>query len=325
MEHKITYRKEPVGSYSDMRDAFFEELYRVAKKDPDVVVLMADQDARTFKKFREEMPSQLVNVGIAEQNMISVASGMARAGKKPFVHAISSFLIFRCYEQIRIDLGLMQAPVVLAGIGAGYAYTSDGATHHSIQDVAVMRAIPGMTIYNAADTASLAMMPHLAHQNPGLTYIRFDKYASTPVYDVATHDFSQGLSRLRLGKDLCLVATGIMTYKALAIAESLKQKGLEVGVIDVYRLKPVNAELLFELIKLCTKVVVLEEHLAYGGLASIVSDAITDNNEHYKFKRIGIADKDCFVYGDRDYMQTKMGLGKDDIVREIMEWHKKTV
>ncbi len=322
MHHKISYHKEAVGSYSDMRDAFFEELYRVAKTDPDVVVLMADQDARTFKKFREEMPSQLVNVGIAEQNMISVASGLARAGKKPFVHAISSFLIFRCYEQIRIDLGLMDAPVVLAGIGAGYAYTSDGPTHHSIQDVAVMRAIPGMTIYNAADTASLAVFPHLAHQNPGPTYIRFDKYASNPVYDVATHDFSQGLSRLRQGKDLYLVATGIMTHKSLEIAESLKRRGLDVGVIDVYRPKPFNAELLFELIKPCTRVAVLEEHLAYGGLASIVSDAMCDRGGHFDFKRFGLADAACFDYGDRDYMQLKSGLGKDDIMRGIEKWLK---
>lgn len=323
MNHKITYHKETVGSYSDMRDAFFEELYQVAKKDSDVVVLMADQDARTFKKFREEMPSQLVNAGIAEQNMISVASGLARAGKKPFVHAISSFLIFRCYEQIRIDLGLMSAPVVLAGIGAGYAYTSDGPTHHSIQDIAVMRAIPGMTIYNAADTASLAMLPHLAYQNPGLTYIRFDKYVSSPVYDAATHDFSQGLSRLRQGRDIYLVATGIMTHKSLEIAESLKRKGLDVGVIDVYRLKPFNAELLFEFINPCTRVVVLEEHLAYGGLASIVSDAICDSGAKLKMKRFGLADAAYFDYGDRDYMQLKSGLSKESIIHGVAEWLKK--
>lgn len=322
MDHKIGYHKETVGSYADMRDAFFEELYRVAKKDSDVVVLTADQDAQTFKKFREEMPSQLINVGVAEQNMISVASGLARAGKKPFVHAIASFLVFRCYEQIRIDLGLMNAPVVLAGIGAGFAYTSDGPTHHAIQDVAVMLAIPGMTIYNAADTASLAVFPHLAHQNPGPTYIRFDKFTPKVIYDAKSHDFSSGLFMVQPGKDICLVSTGIMTQKSLEIAAMLKERGIDAGIIDAYRLKPFNAGLLFELFGQCGKVAVLEEHLAYGGLASIVSDAICDYGAKIKMKRFGLADADCFHYGDRDYMLLKSGLGKDDITRGIEKWLK---
>lgn len=304
------------NTVTDMRDAFFEELYLIAKKDPNVIVLMADQDARTFQKFRAEMPSQLLNVGIAEQNMISVAAGLSRAGRRVFVHAISSFLIFRCYEQIRIDLGLMKSPVVLAGIGAGYAYGSDGPTHHSIQDVAVMRAIPGMTIYNAADTASLAVFPHLAHRNPGPAYIRFDKFTADPVYDVHGHDFADGLARLREGNDLCLVSTGIMTRRSLEAAERLAAKGMNIGVIDVYRLAPFNADKFFELLGPQKKIMVIEENLAYGNLASIVSDALCDHNKRITFKRLGLSDA-CFAYGDRDYLQLKSGLGMDDVVRAI--------
>src|SRR5687767_11856912 len=119
----------PKQQYTDMRDAFFEELFQIALKDRDVVVLMADQGAMTFKKFEEKIPNQLINVGIAEQNMISVAAGLALSGKKVFVHAIANFTTIRCYEQIKVDLSIMNLPVTIAGIGGGFAYGSDGPTH----------------------------------------------------------------------------------------------------------------------------------------------------------------------------------------------------
>ncbi len=131
-----------IRNYTDTRDAFFEELYLLAVADNNVILIHGDQGAETFKKFRQIIPGQIINGGIAEQNLIGVAAGLALGGKKVFVHAIAPFITLRCYEQIKNDLGLMGLPVTLVGIGAGYSYGDAGPTHHAVQDLSILRAIP---------------------------------------------------------------------------------------------------------------------------------------------------------------------------------------
>lgn len=309
-------------TYSDLRDAIFEEIFNIAKEDKNVVLLMGDQDAVSFEKFRKQIPSQLINAGVAEQNMVGVAAGLALAGKKAFVHSITTFLVNRAYEQIKVDIGIMQLPVVLVGVGAGYTYGNDGPTHHINEDIATMRAIHGMTIYSQADTVSLAVFPHLAYKAKGPIYIRFDKGSVPPLYD-AKHSFNDGLGRLRDGKDIFIISTGLMTHKAIAISEELKWKKINAGVIDLYRLKPLNEKLVAKYLKGARAVVTIEEHSIYGGLGSIVADFIADNGLRLKFKRFGIGDVNCFVYGDREYMHEKMNLGQEKVVSQIVSWLKK--
>ena len=308
--------------HTDLRDAVFEEIFELAKKDKNVVLLMGDQDAASFKKFRAEIPNQLFNVGIMEQNMISVSAGLTLGGKKVFAHSITTFLTNRAYEQIKVDLGLMGLPVVLVGVGPGYTYGSDGPTHHANEDVATMRAIPGMTIYSPSDTVSLEQFPHLAYKAKGPVYIRFDKGSVPALYD-GTHDFNDGLGLLKEGKDACIVSTGLMVHKALAVSDMLKEKGFDVGVIDMYRLKPVNEKLLAKYLQGTSAVITLEEHTIHGGLGSIIADFLADNNLKLNFKRFGIPDKHCYAYGDREYMHVAMHLGKDKIVGDIAGWLKK--
>ena len=140
----------------DIRDAFFDELYEIAKEDKEVLFLTADMGALSLEKFKRDLPSQYINVGIAEQNMISVAAGLTLGGKKVFVYAIAPFITQRCYEQIKIDLACMRLSVTIIGAGAGIAYNSDGFTHHATQDIAIMRALPGMIILNPADSVTAA-------------------------------------------------------------------------------------------------------------------------------------------------------------------------
>lgn len=301
-----------------MRDAFFEELFQIASKDKDVILLMADQGAQTMKKFEEKIPNQLINVGIAEQNMISVAAGLAMCGKKVFVHAIANFTTLRCYEQIKVDLSIMNLPVTIAGVGAGFTYGSDGPTHHANQDIAAMRAIPGIRILNASDTVSLSAFPHLAYQIPKLTYIRFDKGNYPALYD-KNHNFQGGMDEIIKGIDTVIISTGIMTHQAVNIANQFKSK---VGVIDIYQLKPLNEKKLRKLLSTYKKIVVLEEHLSYGGLATIVADLLADYSINKNFLRVGLPDENSFVYGDRDYMHNQIGISSPQIIRKIDKFLK---
>lgn len=301
-----------------MRDAFFEELFQIASSDKDVILLMADQGAVTFKKFEEKIPDQIINVGIAEQNMISVAAGLTLSGKKVFVHAIANFTTLRCYEQIKVDLSIMNLPVTIAGIGAGLTYGSDGPTHHANQDIAAMRAIPGIRILNASDTVSLSIFPHIAYQIPKLTYIRFDKGNYTFLYD-KNHNFLDGVGEIIKGTDMVIISTGTMVHQAVHIANQLKGK---VGVIDVYQLKPLNEKKLYKLLSSYKKIVALEEHISYGGLATIVADFLADYSLNKKFIRIGLPDKNLFVYGDRDYMRKQIGISTFQVARKIDKFLK---
>jgi transketolase len=311
--------QKPSEIYSDMRDAFFEELYLIAKKDKDVILLIGDQGAQSLEKFCKEMPSQIINAGVAEQNIISTAAGLALGGKKVFVHSISSFITLRCYEQIKIDIGLMNLPVTIVGIGAGFAYGNAGPTHHSDQDIAVMKAIPGITILNASDTVSLSVFPHLVYENPCPNYIRFDKGNFPPLYNL-DHDFNEGIAKIKSGKDVIIISTGIMVHKALEISSQLKSHNIEAGVIDLYRIKPVNKDLLMDFLKTSKNIITIEEHLSYGGIGSIISDFLCDHNLSSGFKRFGLADDYCFDYGDRNYMHKKTRLDTESIINEILKW-----
>lgn len=303
---------KPYATYKDMRDAFFEELFQIAKTDKDVILLYADQGAFTFQKFYKEIPKQIINVGIAEQNMISIAAGLAIAGKKVFAHAISTFLTLRCYEQIKVDLSVMNVPVTLAGIGAGFTYGSDGPTHHSNQDLAIMRAIQGIRILNASDTVSMSVFPHIAYHIPKLTYIRFDKI-NIELYD-KYHNFLDGMGEIIKGTDAVIISTGVMVHQAIKIANQFKSK---LGVIDIYQLKPLNEKKLNKFLSTYKNIVVLEEHLAYGGLATIVADFLADYSLHKNFLRIGLPDEHCFTYGDRDYMHRQIGISEAQAVIKI--------
>lgn len=309
----------PKQEYQDMRDAFFEELFQLASYDKDIILLMADQGAVTFKKFEEKIPNQLINVGVAEQNMISVAAGLALSGKKVFVHAIANFTTLRCYEQIKVDLSIMNLPVTIAGVGSGFTYGSDGPTHHANQDIAAMRAIPGIRILNASDCVNLSAFPHLAYQIPKLTYIRFDKGNYNVLYG-KNHNFINGMEEIIKGADTVIISTGIMVHQAVNIANQFEGK---VGVIDIYQLKPLNEKKLYKLLSSYKKIIVLEEHLSYGGLATIVADILADYSINKDFLRIGLPDENFFIYGDRDYIHKQIGISHNQIFRKIDKFLKR--
>lgn len=251
------------------RDAFFESLYDIAFQDKDVVLVSADMGAPSLDRFRRDLAHQYVDVGIAEQQAILVATGLSLGGMKAFVYGIGPFVTYRCYEQIRLDLGAMNVPVTIVGVGAGMSYEESGPTHHTTEDISCLRALPNISITNCSDSVMASAM---AANSLGLdhpSYVRLDRQAFPVLYRPG-HDFSGGLEVLRQGDSLFLVATGNTVHDALALAGELEAHGLRPGVIDVYRF-PINPELFREKTKGAKILFTMEEHTLPGGLGSAVA------------------------------------------------------
>lgn len=304
----------------DIRDAFFDKLFNIAKYDSQVMFLTADMGAYSLTKFKQELPHQYINVGVAEQNMVSIAAGLALAGKKVFIYTIIPFVTLRCYEQIKVDLCCMNLPVTIIGVGPGFSYGSDGPTHHATSDIAVMRAIPEMTILNPSDPIMTQAFAHIAYKNNGPTYVRIDRGQFPIIYDEGDLDFLDGLAQIKKGSDLAIIATGIMVHRALEVAKELDASSVSTGVVDLYRIKPINKNEILRIIDDSKYVVTLEEHSLIGGIGTAISEVLSDSRRVISLKRIAISDQHCFEVGDRESLHAFYNLDTKGIVKTILDW-----
>lgn len=303
-----------------IRDAFFDSLYDLAREDKNVILLTADCGAPSLDKFREDLREQYFSVGIAEQNMISIAAGLAMEGKIVYAYAIAPFASLRCYEQIKVDLCCMNLSVTMLGVGAGWAYDIMGPTHHSTEDVSIMRALPGMVIFNPSDSIMAGAMVQLSYKLPGPKYIRFDRGGLPFLYAGKKNDFSKGAIKLKEGKGLCIIATGAMVHRALEVTRDLSKHSIDAGVIDLFRLKPINEKTILKLISGYENILTLEEHLIIGGLGSAICEILSDNEVRPRLRRLGIRDKYYFEYGGRKRLHQLCGLDTHSIVSNILKW-----
>ena len=303
----------------EMRDAFIKELYLRAKSDPNIIFLSCDYGAPALDQFRKDLPKQFINTAVSEQNTISVAAGLALGGKRVYVYSIASFITLRCYEQIKIDLCCMNLPVTIIGVGPCYAYSFDGPTHHATEDIALMRALANMQIYSPADSNMAAGLVDLSLQSSKPTYIRLDKGKYTLLYE-QNMNLRSGFTILQEGKDISIIVTGIMVHKAMEIAKELSKHSIQAQIIDLYRLKPIDAEKLIESIRNTKKVLTVEEHTINGGLGSIIAEILADTNAFIPFKRLSIEDDLLYAYGMRESLHCERGLDQDSVVKTILEW-----
>ena len=295
------------------RDSFFKQIYEMMKHDKDIVIVVADMSTPIFDKVREDFPHRFFNVGIAEQNAILVASGLAREGKKVFVYAISTFMVMRCYEQIRVSQGVMKLPITIVGVGSGYSYDDSGPTHHMLEDISIMRVLPHMTIHSISDNV---MARRVAEQSVNMdtpNYVRFDRHIRPDLY-TDEDDLSNGFNVLKEGTDGYFVSTGIMTDEALKYCDD------KVGVIDLHTL-PCDTDELSKVIQ-DKKVITLEEHFLPGGLGSYVLEIVSDNNLNTKVKRIGLKQEYIYRYGGRQDNWDYHNLNEKNIVKEKDEFFK---
>ena len=304
------------GSRSQ-RDAFWKSVLRIARRDRDVVVVTADLGAPPLDDFKRDLPGQFVNVGIAEQNAVSLGTGLALEGKKVFVFAIAPFVTLRCLEQTRVGLGIMKAPLTLVGLGVGYGYDDSGATHHLVEDVAVMRAIPGIQVHSVSDAVMAEDVAQRCCREPKPRYVRLDRQALPDLYPART-SFPDGVMLLRGGRDGLIAATGVMTHTALTVAVRLEAAGISVGVLDLHTF-PVDERAFLERVAGATRIVSLEEHVLPGGMGSAIAEIIADHGLAIRLRRLGVPAERAYgsIFGGRELIHRSCGLDGDAVERAV--------
>ncbi len=304
----------------DLRDAFFDRLYELAIEDDNFYFLTADMWAFSLGKYKKNLGNRFINTGIAEQNMISVAAGLAKVDKKVCVYTITPFVIERCFEQIKVDLCCMNLPVMIVGIGAGLTYSYDGPTHHTLYDIAIMRTLPNMTIYSPSSPEMNAALAEQAYNNSGPSYIRLDKGDFPEIYPDHV-DYSSGTIGPMEGGDVLFISTGTNIYDVIEVVESFRCEGIKTSYIDLFRIKPLDKDII-RMIAKYKNIVVVEEQSSIGGLGSIVCELMAMNNVYRPIKRISLPDEFCKRYGDRKWIKKQYGLDSSSIRKTILKWEK---
>lgn len=296
-----------------MRNAFSNALVNAAKSNQRVILLTGDHGYSLFDEFRKVCPDQYINAGVAEQNMVGVAAGLAKAGFKPFVYGLSSFVPIRVLEQIKLDICYEQLPVILIGDGAGVVYSSLGSSHQSTEDIAALRAIPNIAIMSPADSYEMTQCMNLALKSEQPVYLRIGKADLEPIHD-SLIDFQLGkLCQIKQGNNkICLIATGSMVKTAMCVSEKLD----DVEVWSAPFIKPINIEQVISIAKRHEIIFVLEEHSIHGGLGGAITE-ITSEHFPVQVCRIGISD--CFskFCGSYEYLIKEHMLDIPSILKKI--------
>lgn len=302
-----------------MRDAFFRALFEEARRDPRIVLVNPDTAGFYCEAFRREIPDQYLNVGIAEQNAVGVCAGLALTGRRPFLFNILAFNSFRCFEQVRLDVCVMKLGVVLVGVGAGFDYGLFGPSHHTMEDLALMRSLPGMAVWSPADEGVAAALVPSCVEAGGPAYLRLDRTGTPLVYPSgATPQLSDGLAVLLPGRDLLLAATGRMVRRAMEVASALRAASVDAGVVDIFRLKPFPESRFVELAASYTRIATIEEHFASGGLGTAVLETFADRGLSRNVRRFGLPDRFCRISGDRDYLHRESGLDAATLASRLL-------
>lgn len=302
-----------------MRDAFIGSLCERMKSDDRIFFLAADLGAPALDRMRSEFPGRFINVGIAEQNLINVASGLALEGFAVYTYAIAPFITMRAYEQVRVNLAISSqirpVNVTMIGLGGGVSYQVSGPTHHSLEDLAIMRLLPNVSVYCPSDWVTAAALVDRTRTDIGPKYIRFDGKALPALQEhISAGDMERGFRELTQGSKVCIISTGYMTHRAIAVAAEAG----DVGVIDLFMLKPLDRDRLLENISRYRHVISIEEgFIGCGGLDSAIGALLTDARSPVTLDRIGFNDRYVFDLGSRDYLHGLSGMDNSSIAARV--------
>ncbi len=299
------------------RESYGNALAELGKLHEDVVVLDADLAAATkTSTFQKAFPERHIDCGIAECNMIGVAAGLAAAGKVPFASSFAMFAAGRAFEQVRNSVGYPKLNVKIGATHAGISVGEDGATHQCNEDIALMRTIPGMVVLNPADDVEARAAVAAAYAHKGPVYLRFGRLAVPVINEEETYQFEIGKSiRLREGKDVTIIASGLPVSESLEAAQMLAEDGIEAEVINMHTIKPLDEAAVIEAAKKTGKIVTVEEHSIIGGLGSAVCDVVAEKAPA-RVMKIGIND----TYGESGpavELIKKYGLDAQSIYEKI--------
>lgn len=298
-----------------MRKAFVKTLIELAQKDDRIYLLTGDLGYKALEEFAEKFPERFINCGVAEQNMMGMAAGLAMCGKKPYVYSIVPFVTLRCLEQIRNDACYQNLDVKIIGIGGGFSYSTLGATHSVLEEVAILRALPNMSVLCPADLFSTEELMIKAYQTAGPVYIRTSKLDGREVYKEKPNLAIGKPNKIKSGKDGAIIATGLLLSSCMQIAEEFKKENLDLAVFDFHTLKPVDKNDLLAQIKDYKKIFTVEEHSAIGGTGAAVAEILAESDWQGKFKIIAAPDEFLDQVGSSDYLRQKYIIIKEQILK----------
>lgn len=301
-------------------EVFSDTLQELAADDRNIIVVTSDsRGSGKLTPFGKKYPKQIIDVGIAEQNLVGIAAGLSAGGKKVFAVSPACFLTARALEQIKNDVAYSDNPVNVIGISAGVSYGALGTTHHSLHDYAVLRAINNITIVAPADNFETKQAVSKAAASAQPIYIRFGK-KNMPLLDAGNTDFEFGKGRvIAEGNDIAVIASGETVYPALQAARKLRRENnCNATVVSMHTIKPLDTELLARLASACSAIITVEEHSVYGGLGEACASFLLENNYHIKFKIIGFPDE-YTVTGSQKEIFDHYGISENGIAEAAVK------
>ncbi|MDX2045717.1 MAG: transketolase C-terminal domain-containing protein [Chitinophagaceae bacterium] len=313
-------------SYKANLEVFSETLQRLAQTDRDILAVTSDsRGSGKLVPFGKKFPKQIVEVGIAEQNLVGVAAGLASCGKKVFAVSPACFLTARALEQIKNDVAYSDNPVNVIGISAGVSYGALGSTHHSLHDYAVLRTINNIIVVAPADNFETEKAIELAAETNHPVYLRFGKKPMPPLKEKNEDVFAFGKGRIiNEGNDIAIIATGETVYPALQAAKKLEKENIYASVISMHTIKPLDTKLLETLSEKCGAIITVEEHSIYGGLGEACASWLLQHNFRKPFKIIGIPDE-YTVTGSQQDIFNHYGISENGIAEQAMRLLEKTL
>jgi transketolase len=301
-----------------MRTAFFHALERLAETDRRIWLIVGDVGFGATESFAQRFPGRFINAGVAEQNMMGVAAGLALSGKSVFVYSLANFPTLRCLEQIRNDICYHQANVKIIAGGAGLAYGSLGMTHHALEDLAVTRSLPGMTVMAPADPVETGCAIDAIGRVDGPCYLRLGR-TQEPVIHTTPVEFCLGTAlTVREGHDMTLISTGTILSNVVQVADRLNGAGIYPRVLSMHTISPIDAAAIMAAARETNAIVTVEEHTVVGGLGSAVAEVLAECDEaHVPFKRLGVPSYGSLHVGSQEYLRHAYGLSIEGILQSL--------
>jgi transketolase len=302
-----------------MRERCLKTVFELAKRDERVVFVGSDLGAGVLDEFKQTIPDRFFMEGVSEQNLVGLAAGLAMEGRVVYLNTIATFLSRRCYEQVAVDLCLHNVNVRLLASGGGCVYAPLGPTHLAIEDVAIMRALPNMTVVAPADEVEMVRFMRASLDHDGPIYVRIAK-GHDPIVTTDTGPFVIGKAvPVRDGDDALIVTTGVCLQVGLAAAEKLATAGIDAGILHFPTVKPLDVEALHAAVERVPAVVTVEEHTVIGGLGSAVVESLAEAGllDGRRFQRFGLPDVFPDVYGDQNGMMRKYGISAENVAGQV--------
>lgn len=300
-----------------MNSAYIGKLMELAEKDPNVIHLLADSGTGYDEMFKRNFPSQIYNFGIGEENMVAAAAGMASVGKKPFVFTAGAFLAYRSMEFIRDDVCFQNLNVKIIGMGSGLSWSSLGPTHHTTEDISVLRAIPNLVILSPATPIQVMSCVQVAYEYEGPVYIKIEMNHEEEYF---MEDYIYWLGKsdcLREGDDIAVLTTGSILMEAMKACEMLEKDGIRAKLINITTIKPFNEKEIIDIAKNYKQIAVIEEHNIHGGLASIVAETISYNGLASQVIPIGLRDIFAEGYGTHEMVRKSNKLDAQGLYQQL--------